>query len=594
MEVTKSNFYEQFDSIVQSINSCDFMAIDGEFTGLDVEGCENAAPFDTPEERYQKVRYGSTDFLLVQFGLCTFHANKEKQRYEARPYNFYVFPRPHSRQAPDRRFLCQSSSIEFLTSHGFDFNKLFKEGIPYLMPHVEEKLRSELALRQEDATNKVSSPSVTAKMNVPKEQKPFLNSVLDKISNYLDSEEKEPLAIPPCNSYQRRLLYQTIEEKFPNVFLETVTGEKKERYMLVSKINDTEERLKKEKEKQAKHRLEIDLQVGFSKVIQEISQSGKLVVGHNMFLDVIHSVNQFHSPLPSDLDGFKAMVKAVFPRLLDTKLMASTHPFKEYILSTSLDEVRLAVNTSPFLKLNIDLAEGYESYNDSGALHEAGYDAYVTGCCFARMTRFLGTFQDPIDDFLLPTSPAIEPFVNKLFLMRINDIPFMNMSGPDLPANRDHVFHVTFPEEWKASDLFTLFYPYGTIQFSWLSSTSAYVGLHKRENAKKALKALSKDTSNYRVVSYAFHQKSKSFKSQDSNKRKAALQTPECTPSKAAKLSNSELSPNILNQTSEIELPDKKSSSEVSDSLSDDNGLSTKQSKDTEQNDKLFEEADAW
>ena len=46
------------------------------------------------------------------------------------------------------------------------------------MPHVEEKLRSELALRQEDATNKVSSPSVTAKMNVPKEQKPFLNSVL--------------------------------------------------------------------------------------------------------------------------------------------------------------------------------------------------------------------------------------------------------------------------------------------------------------------------------------------------------------------------------------------------------------------------------
>ena len=56
-----------------------------------------------------------------------------------------------------------------------------------------------------------------------------------------------------------------------------------------------------------------------------------------------------------------------------------------------------------------------------------------------------------------------------------------------------------------------------------------------------ALKALSKDTSNYRVVSYAFHQKSKSFKSQDSNKRKAALQTPECTPSKAAKLSNSEL-----------------------------------------------------
>lgn len=28
-------------------------------------------------------------------------------RYEAKPYNFYIFPRPHGRQAPDRRFLCQ-------------------------------------------------------------------------------------------------------------------------------------------------------------------------------------------------------------------------------------------------------------------------------------------------------------------------------------------------------------------------------------------------------------------------------------------------------------------------------------------------------
>ena len=28
-------------------------------------------------------------------------------------------------------------------------------------------------------------------------------------------------------------------------------------------------------------------------------------------------------------------------------------------------------------------------------------------------------------------------------------------------VNRDHVFHVTFPKEWRASDLYTLFEPYG-------------------------------------------------------------------------------------------------------------------------------------
>jgi len=45
-----------------------------------------------------------------------------------RAYNFYIFPTPHVRSAPDPWFLCQTSSMDFLASQGFDFNKLFKEG----------------------------------------------------------------------------------------------------------------------------------------------------------------------------------------------------------------------------------------------------------------------------------------------------------------------------------------------------------------------------------------------------------------------------------------------------------------------------------
>jgi len=36
-----------------------------------------------------------------------------------------------SRYAPDCRFLCQSSSMEFLSNHNFDFNKLFKHGMQF-------------------------------------------------------------------------------------------------------------------------------------------------------------------------------------------------------------------------------------------------------------------------------------------------------------------------------------------------------------------------------------------------------------------------------------------------------------------------------
>lgn len=91
-------------------------------------------------------------------------------------------------------------------------------------------------------------------------------------------------------------------------------------------------------------------------------------------------------------------------------------------------------------------------------------------------------------------------FFSRLFLMRISDIPYLDLAGDDgmskknethlkylcilisfdmymyivrilhsffflcavLPS-RDHVFHVTFPKEWKAPDLYQLFSPFGKL-----------------------------------------------------------------------------------------------------------------------------------
>lgn len=69
-------------------------------------------------------------------------------RYSQRSYNFYVFPKPMNRQVPDSRFMCQASSIAFLVNQDFDFNKLFKHGIPYLCANDEEKLVKRLEEKQ--------------------------------------------------------------------------------------------------------------------------------------------------------------------------------------------------------------------------------------------------------------------------------------------------------------------------------------------------------------------------------------------------------------------------------------------------------------
>lgn len=47
-----------------------------------------------------------------------------------------------------------------------------------------------------------------------------------------------------------------------------------------------------------------------------------------------------------------------------------------------------------FFFLSSESAEGFPSYDTAAEqLHEAGYDAYITGLCFISMANFLGIYQ---------------------------------------------------------------------------------------------------------------------------------------------------------------------------------------------------------
>ena len=71
--------------------------------------------------------------------------------------------------------------------------------------------------------------------------------------------------------------------------------------------------VKADKDQQARIALEgdqaemdkLEEALGFTRVIQKITESGKLVVGHNMLLDVAYTLNQFGAPLPTDYSEFK-------------------------------------------------------------------------------------------------------------------------------------------------------------------------------------------------------------------------------------------------------------------------------------------------
>ena len=54
MEITSSNFKERLPDIEAAIDSASFMAIDGEFTGINAY--RGISPFDMPGERYDKLQ----------------------------------------------------------------------------------------------------------------------------------------------------------------------------------------------------------------------------------------------------------------------------------------------------------------------------------------------------------------------------------------------------------------------------------------------------------------------------------------------------------------------------------------------------------
>ncbi|XP_078237465.1 poly(A)-specific ribonuclease PARN isoform X3 [Pogona vitticeps] len=448
------------------------------------------------------------DFLLFQFGLCTFKYDHTESKYVTKSFNFYIFPKPFNRTSPDVKFVCQSSSIDFLANQGFDFNKVFRNGIPYLNQEEERQLREQYDEKRSQANgvgalSYVSPNATKCPVTVPEDQKKFIEKVVERIDALWQNEDTPSLQLEPCTGFQRKLIYQTLSWKYPKgIHVETLETEKKERYIIVSKV-DEEERKRREQQKQVKEQEELKDAVGFSRVVHALANSGKLVVGHNMLLDVMHTIHQFYCPLPEDLNEFKELTTCVFPRLLDTKLMASTQPFKDIINNTSLAELEKRLKETPFSPPKVESAEGFPSYNTaSEQLHEAGYDAYITGLCFISMANYLGSFLSPPKNHVSARSKLIEPFFNKLFLMRVMDIPYLNLEGPDLQPKRDHVLYVTFPKEWKTSDLYQLFSAFGNIQVSWIDDMSAFVSLSQPDQVQIAVNT-SKYAESYRIQTYA-------------------------------------------------------------------------------------------
>ncbi|WAR03429.1 PNDC1-like protein [Mya arenaria] len=156
VEILSSSFDEKFAEIEQAIRSCDYIAIDTEFTGLRLNEQVKSSLFDDGAERYRKLRKTVSQITMCQIGISTFTRDrKQNSLYTAKTFNIPIYPRSFG--PIDEKFVCQASSFQFLTRYKFDFNKFVYEGVSFLNEVQEREVREHIANLDEFAIQKICS-----------------------------------------------------------------------------------------------------------------------------------------------------------------------------------------------------------------------------------------------------------------------------------------------------------------------------------------------------------------------------------------------------------------------------------------------------
>jgi len=150
------------------------------------------------------------------------------------------------------------------------------------------------------------------------------------------------------------------------------------------------------------------------------------LVGHVLMLDLAHIIHSCLEPLPKDVNEFRAQVQKYFPTIVDTKLLQPIYySINKKPLESAIEIVKknlpypvvneiLTVedNTSADMMLNSDRAASF--------VHNAGWDAYLSGFLFAKLFVYRTNhpkfrrhnFQSFSD------TQHIAEYTNRLFLIR--------------------------------------------------------------------------------------------------------------------------------------------------------------------------------
>lgn len=390
IEVTSENFNTIYPNLERALKNANFIAIDTEFSGLNVDDIKNSL-FDSINERYEKQRCNIQPYIIIQFGITAFQRIQNENQYTAEAFNFFLLPR--SIPSKNRQLVWQIAALEFLTAYEFDFNKLAYKGISYLN-------EADQAILQQQLQDNMLFRNVERSISYKEED--ILKDYIHQVSEWLNraSDETSSFKIDTSTPILQYLMHKELRNRFRNVW--TFSGNN---MVTVMKIPPDSRKVLEQEEGSILENVLLESYVGFSKVFKLLVTLKKPIIAHNALLDLMFIHQQFYKPLPQKYTDFKDNIHQLFPTIYDTKFLSfqlrellsteqkwtfnSLSGLVQYFTEKQGKYVALgSPNINLLSKTNSDKSD---VIIPSMKYHTAGWDSYFAGYVFIRIVHVFAT-----------------------------------------------------------------------------------------------------------------------------------------------------------------------------------------------------------
>ncbi|PVI04428.1 CAF1-domain-containing protein [Periconia macrospinosa] len=429
MEVDASNFPRHLLRLLDNISRAEFVAFDLELTGipshLPKKGpVKTGHAKKTLQDRYAETREAANRYQILQIGITCGVFDVLIGKYVLRPYNITLSPLLNERLDIEREICIQSGAATFLLNNGFDLGAPFAKGVQYLS-------REEASQAEQMAFDRIEKKNVVEDVQLKPEDTDsidFVRRVREAITKWVASPEADytlhitshtgfpsPPEVRTISRFEKRLVHQLVRAEFTNL---VSMGNKDESIRIIrfdaAREEDNTKRMKK------RTREAIARQTGFRWVFEALAHGDisdtdpfysriivdgrvdmkdrwdsmndrlrhhqPVIVGHNMFTDLVYLYRSFVGELPESLEDFCKALHEIFPRIIDTKWLA-TFAEGDLNASPSLQEIAESIQEQPLPA--IATHHEHSQYHDTTAYHEAGFDSLLTATIMLQISAKL-------------------------------------------------------------------------------------------------------------------------------------------------------------------------------------------------------------